>query len=384
MSAKRINSSSQEQGKSNRIAEKNGEDVHGKPMTGKGRHPVIIEEDESSELADRPMSEGKVKKTDWLWENRLEWSSVAIIQGSKGAGKSTWLRWIAADVTGGPPLPGRKKGKRITGNVLWYAGEEDLLARVKPGLEAAGANMKRCFATDTMGEESKTLALPNDCERLQRRIIAREAKLVIIDPIFAFTDGTCDLEGPTVPARRFMKAIMRVAFLTGALILFSRNNTKVTGNGALAAGRGSGELGNAARSVLHLAPLPDDADTYALSVAANNNAAKVPALTYRIVTRKKASAIELLGQTDLTADELTDGDDGALDRSLLETAKALIKSMLPSGKLDSRVIKAKAETAMIATRTLQKAARSLGVKVKREGTRDATVSFWVAPPGGWK
>jgi putative DNA primase/helicase len=350
----------------------------------KSRLKVVNSEEDTGDLDDVPASQIKTAKLQWLWENRLEWGSVAIVQGTKGAGKSTWLRAIAAFVTGGPPLPGMGRKKLEPGNVLWYSGEEPTASRVKPGLLAAGANIKRCFLADALGDDSKTLQLPNDCPRLRDRIILRKAKLVVIDPLFAFTDGTCDLEGPTVPARRFMKEIMRVAAETGATIILSRNNTKSTGNGALASGRGSGEIGNAARSVLHLAPFPDTADVYGLSVAACNTGAPVPILTYSLVPGKGSSIIKMVGTSDMTADELADGDEGSLDRTQLEDAKKLIKHMIPSGKMDSKFVKAKAELAMIGVRTLQRASKALGVRVKREGSRDNTVTYWHAPLGGYQ
>jgi len=384
MSRQASKSARTKQAKSVKSSGKDVKDLNGQPVSGKGKHPLVQAEEENSDLLDAPFSAIKHVKLTWLWENRLEWASVSIIQGSKGAGKSTWLRAMAADVTGGPPLPGKARKKRVLGAVLWYAGEENLESRVLPGLIAAGADIKRCFGAHAHGEVGNTLALPNDCARLEAKIIARGVKLVVIDPIFAFTDGTHDLEGPTVPARKFMREIQKVAVNTGAAIILSRNITKSTCNGAVASGRGSGEIGNAARSVLHLAPLPGVPEVYVFSVAANNNAAPVPAITYRLEAKKGASVVQMIGTTTLTADELVSGDEGSLDRSLVETAKALIVGMIPNGKLDSKIVKAKAEAAMISTRTLQLAAKALGVRVKREGSRDATVSFWLAPSGGWK
>jgi putative DNA primase/helicase len=353
----------------------------GKP--GKPRLADLDQEEEGSQLADVPASEGKSLKLDWLWPDRLEWGSVAVVQGTKGAGKSTWMRAIAAAVTGGPPLPGTERRKRVVGSVLWYAGEEPLWSRVRPGLEAAGADLSRIYLADALGETRDMLQLPNDCPRLAERIRLRSAKLVVIDPLFAFTDGSCELEGPTVPARRFMREIMRVASASGALILLARNNTKATGNGALAAGRGSGEIGNAARSVLHLTPLPDNTATYVLSVAACNNGAPVPGITYTLVTHLGASKIQLVGSTPMTADELTDGDEGSLDRLQIEHAKELLRRLLTDSELDSKIVKAKADQEMIATRTLQKAANALGVRVRRDGSGATTVSFWRAPVGGF-
>lgn len=337
------------------------------------------------DLVDTPATDIKHVKTTWLWPDRLEWGTVGIIQGGKGAGKSTWLRALAADVTGGPRIPGTRGKKRVAGSVLWYAGEESLSTKVAPGLKSAGAVLSRCFLADCMADDtSLQLQLPTDCERLAKRISDRKAALVIVDPIFNFSDGTCDLDGPTVPARQFMKALAKVAAGTGAIILFSRNLIKSRQCEALAAGRGGGEMGNAARCVLHLQRLPDDPSTCALSVAACNAGRPVPTLTYQLVDGEyDQPAIKMTGQSIITADELVSGEEGELERCMLDRAKALIRSLVPSGKLDSRVVKGKAENAMISVRTLQSAAKQLGVRMTREGSRESTTTYWSPPAKGW-
>lgn len=340
---------------------------------------------EAGTLHDIPASEIKPEKTAWLWENRLEWSTTACLQGDKTTGKSTWCRAIAAHVSGGPKLPGWKGRRRDTGNVLYYAGEESLKTRVTPGLIAAGAKLERVFCADCYAEDpSEQLHLPGDCDRLTDRVRFRNAKLVVIDPIFCFTDGSCDLEGPTIPARQFMRALHGVAKSTGCLILWSRNLTKCRALGALAAGRGSAELANVSRSVLHLQEFPNAPKTYALAVAACNNGGPVPALTYTLQpTKAGAVKIRCHGEDDITADELCAGEDGQLERCLLDRAKQLIRGMVTGGKLDSRIVKAKAEAAMIGLRTLQQAAKTLGVVIDREGLRENLISYWSAPKGGY-
>ena len=339
---------------------------------------------EGPELEVAPATESRAVRTEWLWRDRLEWRSVAIIQGEKGAGKSTWLRAIAADVTGGPRLPGEQGKPRVAGNVLWFAGEEPRGSIVHPGLAAAGADLARVFTADTLGDEAQTLALPNDCNRLAALIKRWGAVLVILDPIFPFLDGSIDIEGGTVPARRFTNQLMRVAAATGSLILYSRNLTKDTSRGALASGRGSGELGNAARSVLHVQQLPHSPTVYGLAVAACNSGRKVPTLSYTLEDSNGSGVVHLLGTCELTADELSGGEDADLDRSQLEAAKALIRASLPTGEVNSTVMKTLAEKAMITLRTLQLAGQRLGVRHRREGRRENTVVYWIAPSGGYK
>lgn len=328
--------------------------------------------------------DGRASRTEWLWQDHLEWSTVAMVQGEKGAGKSTWMRAIAADVTGGPRLPATGGQPRVVGNVLWFAGEEPLWTTVRPGLAAAGADLERCFLADALGEESAVLQLPNDCDRLTRAIQRHSAALVVIDPIFGFVGPEAELEGGSVPARRFIRHLMRVASLTGSLILLARNLTKDTSRGALAAGRGNGELGNAARSVLHLHSLPRTTGAYGLAVAVCNSGRPTPTITYRIADQGGSGVIHVDGTSQLSADELAAGDDGDLDRSQLEAAKELIRAMLPSGEIASPVVRARAEAAMITTRVLQLAAQRLGVRHRREGRRENTVVYWIAPEGGYK
>lgn len=337
------------------------------------------------ELLDVPASEIKHVKVTWLWADRLEWGTVAIVQGAKGVGKSTWLRALAADVTGGPRIPGTKAKPRKAGAVLWYAGEESLKTKVAPGLKAAGAIVGMCYLSDCRTDDpAQQLQLPADAERLEKRIRYRAARLVVLDPVFNFSDGTCDLDGPTVPMRRFMHALAKIAERTDCLIVLSRNLVKSRNCDALASGRGGGEMANASRSVLHLQRLPDDPMTCALAVAACNEGRPVPTLTYTLEEGWKGQpVIRTKGESGITADELVAGEEVELERTMVDRAKALIRTMLPSGKLDSRVIKKKAENAMISIRTLQAAAKQLGIRMPREGSRESTITYWTPPARGW-
>ncbi|MCI0464547.1 MAG: helicase RepA family protein [Gemmataceae bacterium] len=339
---------------------------------------------EGKELYDLAAAAIPAGRINWLWPDRLEWGTTAMLQGEKGSGKSTWLRALAAHVTGGPALPGLPRRRRALGNVLWYAGEEDLRGRVAPALAAAGADLERVFAADCHIEDpGESLRLPGDCDRLTRRIRHRSAVLVVIDPVFAFVDGTCDLEGPSLPARLFMQRLARVAKDTGALLLLSRNLTKDTSKGAVAAGRGSGELGNAARAVLHAQRLPGSTDLYGLAVAICNAGRPVPTLTYRLADQGGYPVIKLVGDVALSADDLVAGEEGDLDRHLKDRAKLLLRSLIPSGEVDSQTVKKKAAATMISERTLQQAAKELGVRSRREGTRESLVMYWMPPKGGW-
>lgn len=359
-------------------------------MAAKRKLAVVTPPDDRADedyqdLPDTLASDLPSSKPNWFWRDRLEWATIAFLQGGKCAGKSSWLRTIASYVTGGPLLPGMKGKRKALGHVCWFAGEEALRTRVRPGLEAAGADLSKCHLFDLEDEDdSRHLALPRDVERLTRKVQQTGSKLVVLDPIFNFSDGTHDLEGPTVPARRFMAKLQRVATATGCLILTSRNLTKDTSRGALAAGRGGAELGNAARAVLHCQALPDNPRRFGLAVAANNNGAPVATITYHFELKGDVASVVVDGSTESTADDLSAGDEGDLEKYAKDRAKELIKTMLPRGRMKSTEIKQVAEEAMIRPGTLLAAAKALGVRYERTGSRENTECFWLPPLGGYK
>lgn len=362
------------------------------PKRSRMRQPLpfgveIVKEEESQEedLADVCAADVKETKHDWLWPDALEWGTVAMFQGAKSAGKSTWLRAIAAHVTGGPALPGCRKPKKPLGNVLWFAGEENKDNRVVPGLRAAGADLKRCFVDHALHEDPRQrLQLPTDADRLRRRILYRQARLIILDPVFSFLDGMANIEGPTQPARDFMRVVSKIAADTHSLFILARNLKKDSTQGAINAGRGSGELGNQARSVLHAQHLPGCRESMALAIAACNNGRPKPSILYHLEEKDGYPVIAIDGESGVSADDLVAGDDGDTERFLLDQAKELIRQLVGKEKIDSSLIKKKAEAQMIGVRTLQAAAKQLKVRHSRVGSRENTICYWMAPKGGFK
>lgn len=337
-----------------------------------------------TELLDTLGAELVPTRLDWLWKHRIPSHMVTLFQGSKGAGKSSWMRLIAAHVTGGPMLPGLRGKPKVLGSVLWYAGEEPLASWVRPACEACGVDMERIRFGDLSSlESSHRLALPSDCDRLIRRIKQTKAALVVLDPILSFSDGTLDIESGSIQPRQFMLQLQQICDATGCTMLASRNLTKDTSRGALAAGRGSGELANFARSILHCQQLPGEVGRYGLAVAAGNLGPPCPTVAYRIGMQAGCAVIEYEGLIDTSADDMAKGEDGEMERYAITRAKELIRAMLPEGQLDSGTIRARADAAMITPRTLQAAAKQLGIWYTRTGSRAATTVHWHPPKKGY-
>jgi len=135
------------------------------------------------------------QKTWWAWKNYVPMGTVTIIAGTAGVGKSTILTRMAADWTRGI-LPGDLAGMPVS--VLMAAGEDDFSRQVVPKLKAAGADLERVeefyVEMDTSaGKGIQTMfQLGDDLDDLRADIEDSGARVVILDPIISFMDGSPD------------------------------------------------------------------------------------------------------------------------------------------------------------------------------------------------
>lgn len=169
------------------------------------------------------LSEVPSRPVQWLWEERIPFGKVTLLDGEPGAGKSILALEIAARVSRGVPMPLSVEKGVGPANVVVFNDDDNLADTIRPRLEAAGADLSRIRAVD--GEIT--------VEAVQE---LRPA-LIILDPLSVYL---C-LEGNR-PPRQVLKNITHLAKLTGAAVLAVQGLPK--------AGFWAGEIYDAARSVL--------------------------------------------------------------------------------------------------------------------------------------
>jgi hypothetical protein len=227
----------------------------------------------------------------WLWPGRIPRGKVTVLDGDPGTGKSTLTLTIAAKVTTGSPFPDGARPER--GDVILLSAEDDIGDTIRPRLEAAGADLARCWVLPDVhpevepGKELKEPPpprppeLPADLPLLENLVKSKVAALVIIDPIAAFLSGAVDMHRDQ-DVRRALAPMVYMAARTGTAVVIVRHMNKGQGTALY---RGSGSIGivGAARSGLLVAPDPDD-DSRRILASSKSNLAKEPdALAYRIV-----------------------------------------------------------------------------------------------------
>ena len=135
----------------------------------------------------------------WLWEGRIPFSKVTLLEGEPGSGKSTLALELAARISRGAPMP-LMKTHLDPANVVIFSGDDDLADTVRPILDAAGADLKHIWAVN--GEIEK-----EDVSQFK-------PALIILDPLSAYLCVACERSPVEV-----MRKIGQLASDTGAAVL---------------------------------------------------------------------------------------------------------------------------------------------------------------------
>jgi putative DNA primase/helicase len=292
----------------------------------------------------------------WLWQPYIALGKLTILEGDPGLGKSWLMCAIAASVSLGRGLPGAESFE--PGDVLILSAEDGLGDTVRPRLDAVGANVNRVFALN----EPLTFDGPG-LLKLEATIIEKKPKLVIIDPLFAFTGGKTDIHRAN-ECRAISAPLAAIAERHGCAIVIIRHLSKSRGGGhALNAGIGSIDFAAAARSVLLVGQDPDDHSQRALVQTKNNLAPIGDGIGYRL----EGCCFYWTGATTLTPERILSLPSNEEERGARSEAVEFLRSLLADGPHPSKEIESEARGAGISESTLRRAKAVLSVRAFKEG-----------------
>jgi hypothetical protein len=241
-----------------------------------------------------PASQIKPRPVRWAWDTaapgtdpgkqqgRLPVGSLSIAVGRAGIGKSQFAAWLTAQVTNGA-LPGAFLGRPRS--VIYVATEDSWEMTLVPRLMAAGADLSRVFRVGIAINEdtSYRLILPHDNDLLELAINAKDAGIVVMDPLLSLVSETIN-DYRAREVRAALEPVVQIADRTGAVLLGLAHFTKATGTDPLMLVSGSAAFGQLVRSAIGFAR-DDEADepTFVLSTIKNNLGREdLPSLAYRI------------------------------------------------------------------------------------------------------
>lgn len=323
----------------------------------------------------------------WLWPGFLPAGMLTILGGAPGCGKTTIALSLAAIVTRGGAWPDGSRCTQLGDVVIWSG--EDANAVTAARLVASGADMRRVHFIDGItGEDGEAFDPGRDMALLEQTVEGLAApRLLILDPIVSAVAGDSH-KGAEV--RRSLQPVVALGQRLGCAVLgithFSKGTSgrdpveRVTGSIAFAAlarvvlvaAKVTGDSGDEmeARRVLMRAKSnigPDDGG-FAYALERVEVAPEVEGQRVQWLEPLDGTARELLAEAE------TDNEDG----STASGVDGFLRGLLANGPVPAKAIKADADGAGYAMRTVQRAAQRLGVARRKDGLRGGWV--WELQP----
>ena len=338
------------------------------------------------------MDSVEVEQVEWLLYPFIPYGKVTIIQGDPGEGKTTMVLQIIAKLTRGEPIfpvtdtTMKIKEKRSdevdSGNdgldgednmqeqssmspvhVIYQTAEDGLGDTIKPRLLAAGADCSKVMVID---DSDQPLTMAD--VRLEEAIVQTKAKMVVLDPIQGFLGADVDMHR----ANEIRPLMKRIAVLSEkyhcAVILIGHMNKNSNGKSSYR-GLGSIDFQAAARSVLIVGRVKDEPEVRVVCHTKSSLAPEGTSIAFRL---DKNNGFEWIGEYDISADELLNGD-GRGQKS--RKAKEFLLEILANGVMAQKKIAEEAEARGIKSKTLWNAKRELEIDSVKRGKQ----WYWMLP-----
>lgn len=317
------------------------------------------------------MSTVTPQRVEWLVQHRIALGKLAVIGGPPGLGKSMATIALAAAVTRGtsflpdtPPCP--------LGSVLLLSAEDDPADTLRPRLDAAGADVDRVVALTMVREPGpegtlRTPSLKDDLAIIEQilRDELPDCRLIVIDPITAYLGiGAVDSYKDS-DVRSILHPLADLAGRLNVAVLVVMHHRKAAGGSADYRIGGSLGFVAAARTVLHVAPDPEDSTKRLLVPGKSNLGPPACGWSYCIEEVDGAPRIKWLEPVEMTADDALAED--AAGSSAVAEAEEWLKFRLADYPTLATKIVAEARKQNISERTLQRAKRNLGVTASKKG-----------------
>ena len=341
-------------------------------------------------LATRCLSDIVAKPVSWLWPGRIARGKVTIIAGNPGLGKSQITASIAAIVTTGTNWPAGG-GTCSRSNVVFLNAEDDPADTLRPRLEAAGADLKRVHFVDGVNEKGESgerlFSLEDDIDALDLKLKEiGNVGLLAIDPISAYL-GSVDSH-KNADIRRLLAPLNELAARHNTAIVGISHLNKSAGTDALMRVTGSLAFVAAARAAFLVTADPQDKSRRLFLPMKNNIAPDGEGLAFTIEPASVASSGGMLATSriewksepvTISANEAMQSFEGQGESvSAVEEAALWLESTLNEGSVAAKTLFDLAKGDGIAQKTLNRAAKPLGVHKYKCGMKGGWV--WSLSP----
>jgi putative DNA primase/helicase len=331
-----------------------------------------------AEIRARRLAEVVPESVSWLWTARLPLGKLSLAVGDPGVGKTYLTDAIAAAVTRGAALPGGPVPVG-PGSVLVYNAEDGPEDTIRPRMDRCGADASRVVLLDAFTVDGERGGFtPAHVPAIDRLLDAMaDARMVVVDPVVSLVGGSVDTYRDN-EVRAALDPLVDLARRRGIVVLGVLHMNKATAMKAIYRVSGSVGFVALARSVL-LVAREEDTGRRAVVAIKHNLCAESPAVEFEIGDE----GFRWVGEvTDLDAGRLLAGAPTPEDRSEREEAEDFLRDALANGARRSRHLEADASEQGIATKTLKRARKQLGVRAEQLTTGPNGRNEWWASLAG--
>jgi hypothetical protein len=326
-----------------------GSEPKGDPSNGEPNIPT----EQKSQIV--RLSDINPEQVHWLWHPRIPLGKVTLIDGDPGLGKSFVTLAIATAVSLGRGIS--EQTAEEPAPVLLLSAEDGLADTVRPRLDAMRADCTRILALN-----GRVILDAVGCVALDEMLNEHKPRLVVIDPLFAYTGAKVDINRAN-ETRDIMTRLAALAEKHGCAIVCVRHLTKGGRDKSIYRGVGSIDLTAACRSVLLVGADANNRDRRAIVQIKNNLAPLANPIGYSL----ENGVFAWTGTSDLTADQILANEQTATDALTLEEAVQFLEQLLAPGPMDQPAVKKAAYKAGISERTLYRAKARLKVDSGKSG-----------------
>jgi hypothetical protein len=314
----------------------------------------------------------------WLWHHRIPRGKLSVVAGIPGLGKSQVGASMAAIITRGAKWP-VDLTPSISGSVLFLTAEDAAEDTLRPRLEAAGADLKRCHFVrgviqgydGNANRKKRMFSFAEDMEALGRTLRElHDAALVVIDPISAYL-GKIDAH-KNAEVRAVLGPVSDLAAETNVAIVGITHLNKSAGSTALLRVIDSIAFVAAARSSWLVAADPEDKTRRLFLPLKNNLAEEQSGLAFTIQGRAihspcgeiETSCVTWDSQTvDISADDAVRVNEKKNKApSKTDEATEWLRLTLADGPMPSSKLTELAGKCGIAYHTLRRAQEELHIR----------------------
>lgn len=314
------------------------------------------------------MEDVEIQDPKWLWYPYIPAGKVTILQGDPGNGKTHFALQVASIVTNGASFPTGKSDIE-GGNIIVQTAEDGLEDTIKPRLVEAGADTKKVFV---IKDTDCDLSLIDT--RIEEAINAKNAKLLIIDPLQAYLGEGVDMHRAN-EIRPIMHKLSDVAERTGcAIILIGHMNKDSKSSKGIYKGLGSIDIVAAARSVLLLGRDPKNKYIRAVIPVKSSLAPEAKAVAFEL---NPDTGFKWIGESSLTEKDLLGGF--KKEKSEIEEAEEYILDLLEDGDILVKEAKDQLMDEGFSEMTIRRAKKKLGIKTRSEGFGKDKKGYWIKP-----